>query len=70
VFSSELVATILSDDAFEVVHGKVIRIIPARSFEGNRKTGVEHFVVTLIEKGGGEERTITVWDFSGAEGGN
>ena len=68
MLSSEFVAAVLSDDAFEVVHGEEIGVVPAGSLESNRETGVKHLVVALIEQGGGEEGTVAVGHFGTAEG--
>lgn len=64
MLSSEFVASILSDDAFEVVHSEEIGIVPGRSFKSNREASVCHLVISLIEERWGEKRLFTVRDFT------
>lgn len=54
VVACELVASVLSDDAFEVVQGEEVRVVPAGGFESDGEGSVEHLVVTLVEQGGSE----------------
>jgi hypothetical protein len=51
---SELVASVLSDDALEVIHGEEIRIVPAGSSKSHGEGSVEHLIVTLVEQGRSE----------------
>lgn len=54
VVSSELIASVLANDALEVVEGEEVRVVPAWSLEGNRKGSVEHLVVSLVQQGRSE----------------
>lgn len=54
VIACEFIASVLSDDAFEVVHSEEVRIAPAGGLEGYGEGCVEHLIVTLVKKGRSE----------------
>ena len=58
VIACELIAAVLSDYAFEVVHRKEVRVVPAGGLEGHGEGGVEHLIVTLVKQGRSEVRLL------------
>jgi len=48
MLSSEFIASILSDNSLEIIHGEKIRIIPARCLESYRKCCIWNLIVSLI----------------------
>lgn len=63
MLTCELVTSVLSDQSFEVFHGEEVRIIPARSFKSYVEAGVEHLVISLIEKGWSQKGFIAIGNF-------
>lgn len=49
VISSELIASVLANDALEVVDSEEVRVVPAWSLEGNGEGSVQHLIVPLIQ---------------------
>ena len=56
VITCELIASVFSDYAFEVVHREEVRIAPAWGLEGHRESSVEHLIVSLVKEGRSEVR--------------
>ena len=54
VIASELIASVFSDNAFEVVHGEEVGVVPAGGLEGHGEGSVEHLIVALVEQGRSE----------------
>lgn len=63
VVAGELVASVLADDALEVVHREEVRVVPAGGLEGDGEGSVEHLVVALVQQRRSEVGLVGVGSF-------